>query len=144
MEASRTLRDHIWACWLAPALVRFWSAHFFAVGDYTVRCGMFSGISDLYLLDAHNTLLAVTSKNMFRVTKYPLGKKLCPAETTAIRTPQFYPNLELYPIAVALPWGVRVHSNWKVTHSKIVQRISDMRLGLLIVVPQGFVSHYLS
>lgn len=105
---------------------------------------MFSGISDLYLLDAHNTLLAVTSKNMFRVTKYPLGKKLCPAETTAIRTPQFYPNLELYPIAVALPWGVRVHSNWKVTHSKIVQRISDMRLGLLIVVPQGFVSHYLS
>ena len=106
LEASRTPRDHVWACWLAPALVIFWSAYFFAVGDHTVHCGMFSGISDLYLLDAHNTLLAVTSKNMFRVTKYPLGKKRCPAETTVICTPQFYPNPELYPIAVALSWGL--------------------------------------
>ena len=67
-----------------------------------MHCGMFSGISGLYLLDAHNTLLAVTSKNIFRVTKYPLGKKWSPAETTAIGTPQFYPNLELYPTSLSL------------------------------------------
>ena len=71
-----TLRDGVWTCWSAAALMTFWSTHFFAVGDHTVHYGMFNGISDPYLLDADSTLLTVTSKNIFRVTKYPLGKKM--------------------------------------------------------------------
>ena len=147
LEPSMTLRDHVPLplCWgfLVSALLTFWSAYFFAVRGCPVHCGMFSGISGLYPLDSCSTLPVVTSKIVFRIIKCSLGDKWSPVETKAVCIPQFYPNLWLYPIPITLPWVLGYILTEKLHIQRWFKRapVKHAFGVLLIIVPQGFVSH---